>query len=113
MRGNKVVTLASPPHLPPPSKVENDIESSSEQESLKSTSGSAEEVDLPPIDVQYPLLDIILAQVPIVERWGYPDMLASYNNGLIKLSNGRTKKSLYLERILTTIGMMELPIFGA
>lgn len=56
----------SPPHTPPPSDVDDDVESNFEEVSSKNAYGT-EEVDATPIDRQDPSLVLTTILVPIIE----------------------------------------------
>lgn len=78
----------SPLHSPQPLEAKEEVESSFEVESLENC---MEEVDMPQINVQHPLLALAPAPMPTIERWRYPGMKARYNDGLSKLQNGKIK----------------------
>lgn len=69
--------------------MEEVVKSSSEVEIIKNV---AEEVDIPPIDVQYPPLTLSPASVPTVEWW-VPQNAWNINDGLSRLRKGKTKKT--------------------
>lgn len=70
------------------------------------------EIQLPQVP-RTPLF-IEVAPMPIVEWWGYPGIQALYEqHRAINPKNRKPFSGLYLERILTTIGMCEMTIFDA
>lgn len=67
------------------------------------------EVDATLIDRHGPPLALTPAPVLTIERCGYSNIQAIYNDDLSRLQNGKIKRRLYLERRLITTRMTNYP----
>lgn len=101
----------SPPYSAPPLEIKDKSKSNSEK--VRSENVFEEKVDATPIDLQYPLLDLIPSFVTIIELWGYPGIQVRYNVSLSRVWNGKIKIKLYLERWLNNTKMEKLRRYEA